>query len=132
MFLKNITRNPIDSARNNIIYFENGAQKRQLLYPSDSNFDLMGPETGVVIEDKNGKKKEIKDGGFEYIKKYNKPSMHEFSKLVIKSSNLNSLNSRALSSRLIENKINEIKNRNKYNELIKMIIMGISLNLMII
>ena len=48
--------------------------------------------------------------------------MYEFSKLVIETSNLNSLNSRALSSALIEskvNEINEIKNRNKYNELNK-------------
>ena len=48
--------------------------------------------------------------------------MYEFSKLVMESSNLNSLNSRALSSRLIEskiNEINEIKNRNKFKELNK-------------
>ena len=122
VFKKNIARNPTDVAKNNIIYFKNADPKRKLLFPSGSNFELMKPETGVVIEDKSNKKTEIKDGGFEYIKKYNKPSMYEFSKLVMESSNLNSLNSRALSSRLIEskiNEINEIKNRNKFKELNK-------------
>ena len=122
VFKGNVIRNPVDIARNNMIYYRHENLKRKMLNPSGSNFNLMKPETGVVIEDKNKRKKEIKDGGFEYIKKYNKPSMYEFSKLVMETSNLNSLNSRALSSGLIEskvNEINEIKNRNKYNELNK-------------
>ena len=122
IFKNDISRNPKDSEKNNIIYFRNIVPKRKLLYPSGSNFNLLRPETGVVIEDKSSRKSEVKDGGFEYIKKYNKPSMYEFSKLVMESSNLNSLNSRALSSSLIEskiNEINEIKNRNKFSELNK-------------
>ena len=98
----------------------NQAKQKHSSSPSGSNFNLIKPEIGVVIEDKSNRKKEIKDGGFEYIKKYNKPSMYEFSKLVVETSNLNSLNSRALSSGLIESKvseINEYKNRNKFQEL---------------
>ena len=122
VFKKNIIHNPVDSLRNNLINIRHENAKKKILNPSGSNFNLIKPETGVVIEDKSNRKKEIKDGGFEYIKKYNKPSMYEFSKLVMESSNLNSLNSRALSSGLIEskvNEINEIKNRNKYNEINK-------------
>ena len=122
IFKGNVIRNPVDVARNNMVYYRHENLKKKILSPSGSNFNLMKPETGVVIEDKSKKKKEIKDGGFEYIKKYNKPSMYEFSKLVMETSNLNSLNSRNLSSGLIEskvNEINEIKNRNKFNELNK-------------
>ena len=118
----NVIRNPYDMMRNNQIFVRNPISKNKRSNPSGSNFNLISPETGVVIESQINKKKEIKDGGFEYIKKYNKPSMYEFSKLVMETSNLNSLNSRALSSGLIESKINElneIKKANKYNEINK-------------
>ena len=122
VFKGRVVRNPYDIIRNNQIYTKNYNTKGTILNPSGSNFNLIKPETGVVIESKNNKKKEVKDGGFEYIKKYNKPSMYEFSKLVMETSNLNSLNSRALSSGLIEskiNEINEIKKVNRYNEINK-------------
>ena len=122
VFKQNVIRNPYDIMRNNQVYSKNPNSKNKKSTPSGSNFNLINPETGVVIENQNNKKKEIKDGGFEYIKKYNKPSMYEFSKLVMESSNLNTLNSRALSSGLIEskiNEINEIKKVNKYNEINK-------------
>ena len=122
VFKQNVIRNPYDMMRNNQVYSKNPNSKNKKSTPSGSNFNLINPETGVVIENQNNKKKEIKDGGFEYIKKYNKPSMYEFSKLVMESSNLNTLNSRALSSGLIEskvNEINEIKKVNKYNEINK-------------
>ena len=78
-----------------------------MILPSGPNFKKIKPETGVVIENNtNEKKKEIKDGGFEFIKKYNKPSMYEFSKLLMETSQLNS--SKVLSSGLIESKLNEI------------------------
>ena len=118
----NVIRNPYDIMRNNQIFVRNPNSKNKRSTPSGSNFNLISPETGVVIESQINKKKEIKDGGFEYIKKYNKPSMYEFSKLVMETSNLNSLNSRALSSGLIESKINElneIKKVNKFNEINK-------------
>jgi len=122
VFKDNVIRNPIDVMKNNIVYFRNANARKRILKPSGSNFNLIQPEIGVVIEDKSRKKKEVKDGGFEYIKKYNKPSMYEFSKLVMESSNLNSLKSGTLSSQLIEskvNEINEIKNMNKFSELNK-------------
>ena len=118
----NVIHNPADILKNNVGYVRHDKSKKDLLNPSGSNFNIIKPEIGVVIEEKNKKKKEMKDGGFEYIKKYNKPSMYEFSRLVMESSNLNSLNSRALSSGLIEskvNEINEIKNINKFQELNK-------------
>ena len=122
VFKDNVIRNPIDVMKNNIVYIRNENARKRMLKPSGSNFNLIQPEIGVVIEDKSRKKKEVKDGGFEYIKKYNKPSMYEFSKLVMESSNLNSLKSGSLSSQLIEskvNEINEIKNMNKFSELNK-------------
>ena len=121
IFKANVIRNPADIMKNNLINLRiEKAKQKHSSSPSGSNFNLIKPEIGVVIEDKSNRKKEIKDGGFEYIKKYNKPSMYEFSKLVVETSNLNSLNSRALSSGLIESKvseINEYKNRNKFQEL---------------
>ena len=120
VFKKNVIRNPKDVMKNNIVYFKNEKSRKKIVNPSGSNFNLIKPEIGVVIQDKSRKKKEVKDGGFEYIKKYNKPSMYEFSKLVMESSNLNSLKSGTLSSQLIEskvNEINEIKNMNKFSEL---------------
>lgn len=122
VFKDKVIRNPIDAMKNNIVYLRNENARKRILKPSGSNFNLIQPEIGVVIEDKSRKKKEVKDGGFEYIKKYNKPSMYEFSKLVMESSNLNSLKSGTLSSQLIEskvNEINEIKNMNKFSELNK-------------
>ena len=122
VFKDKVIRNPIDVMKNNIVYLRNENARKRILKPSGSNFNLIQPEIGVVIEDKSRKKKEVKDGGFEYIKKYNKPSMYEFSKLVMESSNLNSLKSGTLSSQLIEskvNEINEIKNMNKFSELNK-------------
>ena len=122
IYKENVIRNPHDMMRNNQIFLRNPNSKNKRSAPSGSNFNLINPETGVVIENQINKKKEIKDGGFEYIKKYNKPSMYEFSKLVMETSNLNSFNSRQLSSGLIEskiNEINEIKKVNKYNEINK-------------
>ena len=123
VFKGNIIHNPLDAYKNNAYLRFDNSKRKNLAAPSGSNFKIIKPEVGVVIEEKNArKKKEIKDGGFEYIKKYNKPSMYEFSKLVMESSNLNSMNSGMFSSGLIEskvNEINEIKNRKKNNELNK-------------
>ena len=43
-----------------------------------SNFNKINPEIGVIISNDNNEK-EKKSGGFDYIKKYNRPSMNEFS-----------------------------------------------------
>ena len=43
---------------------------------SGNNFELVKPEVGVVISNENSKQK--KEGGFDYLKKYNKPSMNDY------------------------------------------------------
>ena len=54
---------------------------------SGENFTLINPEIGVVVTSEENTKKE---GGMEFSQKFNKPSMEEFSKMVITSQNLNS------------------------------------------
>ena len=86
-------------------YLYNRYRKKKELIISGSNFDKMSPEVGVIIssdEKKNksneGDEKEEKInqkvGGFDYIKKYNRPSMNEINHL-FSSQNLymNSINS---------------------------------------
>ena len=86
-------------------YLFNRYRKKKELIISGSNFDKMSPEVGVVISNdtKNNKNEEgaenedkinQKVGGFDYIKKYNRPSMNELSRL-FSSQNLymNSINS---------------------------------------
>ena len=113
IFKEEVEHNPIDRI-NNIGYYKYDNPKKKVILPSGSNFKKIKPEIGVVVENQNNeKKKEIKDGGFEFIKKYNKPSMYEFSKLLMETSQLNS--SKVLSSGLIESKINEINEINNIN-----------------
>ena len=82
--------------------------KKEIVIPSGTNFDKIVPETGVIISGgQNNRSK--KEGGFDYIKKYNKFSMNEFSKFV---ESVN--NSKNLSSSLINNE-NE-NNDNDYND----------------
>ena len=86
-------------------YLFNRYRKKKELIISGSNFDKMSPEVGVVISndtkknknekgDENEEKINQKVGGFDYIKKYNRPSMNELSHL-FSSQNLymNSINS---------------------------------------
>ena len=95
-------------------YYKYDMAKKKNIIPSGPNFKIIKPEVGVVVENKNNeKRKEIKDGGFEFIKKYNKPSMYEFSKLLMETSQINS--SKILSSGLIESKVNEINELNNLN-----------------
>ena len=67
---------------------------------SYQNPDKIIPEIGVIIH----KDKEKKEGGFDYMKKYNKPSINEFSKIVQENSQYNSI------SLTTSNNINEPKN----------------------
>ena len=53
---------------------------------SGNNFELVKPEVGVVISNEIDNRK--KEGGFQYFKKYNKPSMKDYSKLSLFSGNL--------------------------------------------
>ena len=90
---------------------------------SGSNFEKMRPEIGVIISNTdNGKKKEKKSGGFDYIKKYNRPSMNELSQFLsssnndIKPNNNNSNNKMTsfLYSYSNTNNNNDYKTKNNY------------------
>jgi hypothetical protein len=62
---------------------------------SGSNFEKISPEIGVVIsyndkiENNTKEKNNKKIGGFEYIKKYNRPSMYEISNLLLSQNSKN-------------------------------------------
>ena len=64
----------------------NQRKKSEKIILSGSNFDKMNPEIGVIIS-KNDSKIEKKVGGFDYIKKYNRPSMNELSQFLSNSNN---------------------------------------------
>ena len=90
-----IEHNPLDKINYiDIDKREIEINKKSVILPCGSNFKKIKPETGVIIiNDENKKNKEIKEGGMEYIKKYNRISFHEFSKLIYENSQLNSKNS---------------------------------------
>jgi len=103
-------------------YLYNRYRKKRELIISGSNFDKMSPEVGVVISNdtknnKNDKGNENEEkitqkvGGFDYIKKYNRPSMNELSHL-FSSQNLymNSINSNNNNDDLNNNKITSFFN----------------------
>ena len=76
--------------------------------PSGSNFEKIIPEVGVIVQ--NEDKNQVKKGGFEYYRKYNKPSISEFSQLVNETIKLNS---QLISSSLTTGNINQ-KNKNNF------------------
>ena len=75
---------------------------------SGNNFELVKPEVGVVIS--NESKNQKKEGGFDYLKKYNKPSMNDYSKL-----SQNSINSLSSYMYEINYKINNYNNNDEQN-----------------
>ena len=75
-------------------------KKREKYIQSNQNIENIIPEIGVVIHEDNQK---IKEGGFNFLKKYNKLSMNEFSKFILENSQHN------LSS-LATSNINDTKN----------------------
>jgi hypothetical protein len=81
------------------------------ILPSGYNFDKFVPEVGVVITGENDKDK--KEGGFEYIKKFNKPSFNELSRFISQS-----INSGNFSSYLNSSDINA-NNKSINNEYVK-------------
>ena len=90
------------------------------LIVSGSNFDKMNPEIGVIISNpENEKDKKI--GGFNYIKKYNRPSMNELNEYLSNynsdmNSNYNNSNSQIASFLYsYSNKNNSNNNNNNYN-----------------
>ena len=66
---------------------DNNKKKKESVLPSGGNFDKIIPEIGVIIHGENAR--EIKEGGFDYVKKYNKPSFNELSRFISESINLN-------------------------------------------
>ena len=71
--------------------FKNNKDKEKgSILPSGYNFDKFIPEVGVVVTGE--RENEKKEGGFEYVKKYNKPSFNELSRFISESINMNSNN----------------------------------------
>ena len=81
---------------------KNKDKEKGSVLPSGYNFDKFIPEVGVVITGENDKDK--KEGGFEYIKKFNKPSFNELSRFISQSINSNNFSSYLNSSDLNANK----------------------------
>jgi len=96
-------KNEIDVDR---VYFRKSSN--EAIDISGNNFELVNPEVGVVITNENENMK--KEGGFDYLKKYNKPSINDYSKL-----SYNSQNSRNFSSYMDYN--NNNSNNNSINEI---------------
>ena len=86
----------------------NNKDKKDSVLPSGANFDKIIPEVGVIITGENSR--EVKEGGFDYVKKYNKPSFNELSRFISESINLNSHN---YSSLMISN--NDLNKNNRDN-----------------
>ena len=89
------------------------------LIVSGSNFDKMNPEIGVIITNpENEKDKKI--GGFNYIKKYNRPSINELNEYLSNynsdiNSNYNNSNSQIASFLYSYSNKNNTNNNNNYN-----------------
>ena len=79
-----IEKNPIDNMNN---LFNNIPKKKvgTEITPSGNNYLSINPEVGVIIS--NGIKSMQKEGGFDFVRKYNKPSMNEFSRMAYNNSN---------------------------------------------
>ena len=88
-------------------------QEKQKLLESGPNLDIIVPEVGVIIKNE---KKMKKVGSFEYIKKYNKPSMNEFNKLMIETTEFNNNNNLKSKFIPIDNKENINNEYNGYNK----------------
>ena len=81
----------IEDKINNNFNKKNKEKEKGSILPSGYNFDKFVPEVGVVITGENEKDK--KEGGFEYIKKFNKPSFNELSRFISQSLNSNNFSS---------------------------------------
>ena len=83
--------------------------ERKEITPSGSNLNAMIPVTGVVLKYNKLKR----DGGFDYFKKYNKPSMKDFNKLAL------SYSPAEMQGRLLfSNNINNNNLSNDYDKLL--------------
>ena len=100
----------------NLNKYNKGKNNTEKVIVSGSNFDKMEPEIGVVISSPE-KEKEKKIGGFNYIKKYNRPSMNELNEYLSNytndmSSNYNNSNSKITS--FLNSYSNKSNNSNNY------------------
>ena len=83
---------------------------------SGSNFDLIVPETGVIIHQDEDEKR-IKEGGFNYFNRYKKHSLKDFSNLYATTSKLNQeLYSSALTSGNLSKDKKDISTKNNTGE----------------
>ena len=86
-----VEKNYEDKINKNNLNKKNNNKEKGSILPSGYNFDKFIPEVGVVITGENDKDK--KEGGFEYIKKFNKPSFNELSRFISQSINSNNFSS---------------------------------------
>ena len=109
-----VEKNEEDKLLNNDKNRNNKAkEKKETIVPSGSNFEKIIPEVGVVITGEN--RNEVKEGGFDYVKKYNRPSFNDLSRFISESINLNSHNfSSLMNSNNSNNDLNK-KNQNINN-----------------
>ena len=96
-----VEKNYEDKINKNNLNKKNNNKEKGSILPSGYNFDKFIPEVGVVITGENNKDK--KEGGFEYIKKFNKPSFNELSRFISQSINSNNFSSYLNSSDLNAN-----------------------------
>ena len=96
-----VEKNYEDKINKNNFNKKNNNKEKGSILPSGYNFDKFIPEVGVVITGENNKDK--KEGGFEYIKKFNKPSFNELSRFISQSINSNNFSSYLNSSDLNAN-----------------------------
>ena len=96
-----VEKNYEDKINKNNLNKNNNNKEKGSILPSGYNFDKFIPEVGVVITGENDKDK--KEGGFEYIKKFNKPSFNELSRFISQSINSNNFSSYLNSSDLNAN-----------------------------
>ena len=85
-------------------------QKNKVL-PSGHNFDKIIPEVGVIIKHDDNQN-QIKEGGFEYYSKYNKPSVNEYSTLIMETLKANN---HLLTSSLSSGNLNKNNSHNLYS-----------------
>ena len=85
-------------------------QKNKVL-PSGHNFDKIIPEVGVIIKHDDNQN-QIKEGGFEYYSKYNKPSVNEYSTLIMETLKANN---HLLTSSLSSGNLNKNNSHNIYS-----------------
>ena len=109
---ENIEYNPND--RKSYWYFNKFKKLNKQRIIGGENFEKIIPEVGVIIHD-DYKKYQKKEGGFNYLSKYFKCSINEYSKLLDNSKNFLSENN-SYSSLLLEKDNYDYNNYNGYKE----------------